>query len=140
LVSNCTSIVDDFVMGIPRLAKLQDSDDSFRIARRFGPQAFRILLRKQIEIDKLANELDRLDVTDEATKELEYRVHSVYDRESSDFEKSKLMEEIEVQIYKYCKQTNNFRSKRVGDLTLKGNRRLPPQIFRCSSSRRCVSS
>jgi hypothetical protein len=104
LRSDYSSIVDDFVKGIPRLAKLQDSDDSFRVVRRFGTPTFRILLRKQIEIHKLVNELYGLDATDDATDSLRYRVHSVHELEGSGFEKSKLMDKLERQMTTYCKQ------------------------------------
>jgi len=94
------NLEDDFVCGIPRLAKLHDSDDSFRMVRRFGPIAFRIILRKMMEILELQEELHTLDLKNDANKSLKYRLHCIEDFES-DSEKAKVLDKLEVKILAY---------------------------------------
>ena len=120
--SDYPTIVNDFVECLPQFAKLLDSDDSFRIVRRFGTPAVRILLRKQIEIHELAKELYQLDASDEASENLRYRVRSVHEFEGSDFEKSKLMDKLEIKISTYCEKKIMNRVKRFRKLTLLANR------------------
>lgn len=93
------------MLGIPRLAYIQDSDDSFSFGRRFGRLATRIMINKQIELQTMEEELDKLDLTDEQTESLRYRLHSIDDREP-DSEKSKLLETLEKKMDKYCETTN----------------------------------
>jgi len=98
---NLSSTVEDFVRGIPRLAKLHDSVDSFRMVRRFGPIAFRIILRKMMEILELQEELHRLDLKNDADESLNHRLHSIEDSES-DPEKAKVLDKLEIKILAYC--------------------------------------
>lgn len=96
-----STVDEDFVHGIPRLAKLHDSDDSFRIIRRFGPITFRLLLRKMMEIIKLQEQLHRLDKKNDANESLNHRLHSVEDVES-DPEKAEVLHELDLKIPVYC--------------------------------------
>jgi hypothetical protein len=54
----------DHVAGLPRLAALQDSNNSFCIFRKFGPVAVRILVGKEIELEQLVTRLNELDEED----------------------------------------------------------------------------
>lgn len=91
------------VEGIPRLSALLDSNDSFCMYRRFGDEAARILLAKQIELDQLVQELHRLDKSDEASSDLDYRLHSVEYKEGTwDSTQKILLDKIELKLDKYC--------------------------------------
>jgi hypothetical protein len=57
--------------GYPRLAAFLDSDDNFKLYRRFGYLQSRVLLEKQDDLRQLERELERLDQQDkEADEEL----------------------------------------------------------------------
>jgi hypothetical protein len=92
----------DHVAGLPRLAAYQDSILSFCIFRRFGPVAARILLVKEIELDKLVTNLNQLDEADSKDDEKRYRLNSTEFYEGCDPEQMKLMKEIERKIKDYC--------------------------------------
>jgi len=49
---DCSTIVNDFVKCLPQFAKLLDSDDNFRVVRRFGAPAVRIFLHRQSPISR----------------------------------------------------------------------------------------
>ena len=90
------------VEGIPRLSALLDSNDSFCMFRRFGDEGARILLAKEIELDQLVQELRRLDKSDEASSDLDYRLHSVEYKDTWDSTQKILLDKIEVKLDKYC--------------------------------------
>jgi hypothetical protein len=92
----------DNVEGIPRLSALLDSNDSFCMFRRFGDEGARILLAKEIELDQLVQELRRLDKSDEASSDLDYRLHSVEYKDTWDSTQKILLDKIEVKLDKYC--------------------------------------
>jgi hypothetical protein len=92
----------DNVEGIPRLSALLDSNDSFCMFRRFGDEAARILLAKEIELDQLVQELRRLDKSDEASSDLDYRLHSVEYKDTWEPTQKILLDKIEEKLDKYC--------------------------------------
>lgn len=92
----------DHVAGLPRLAACQDSNLSFCIFRRFGPVAARILLVKEIELEKLVTKLNQLDEADSKDPEKSYRLRSIEFYEGCDLEQRKLMKEIEIKFKDYC--------------------------------------
>ena len=96
------NLVEDHVLGIPRLSALLDSNDSFCMFRRFGDEAARILLAKEIELDQLVQELRTLDKADEANEELKYRLKSVEYRDTWDSTQMILQQKIEEKLDKYC--------------------------------------
>lgn len=96
------AVEKDHVAGLPRLAALQDSNDSFCIFRKFGPVAARILIGKQIELDQLVTRLNELDNEDIENSETRYRLHSTEFYDGCDPEQRNLTKEIEVKIKDYC--------------------------------------
>lgn len=92
----------DHVAGLPRLAALLDSNDSFCIFRKFGPVAVRILIEKEIELDQLITRLNILDKEDSKNPETSYRLKSIDFYEGCDPEQKTLKEEIELKIKDYC--------------------------------------
>lgn len=115
--------VEDFVLGIPRLGKLQDLDESFRILRRFGPLGFELLIRKQLEIYNMSLELHRLHLKDKETPSTEHRLYCAVDMEGSDSDKSRLLDRVERTLLSYCEKILPFESHimltQPGDLVLK---------------------
>jgi len=80
----------DHVAGLPRLAALQDSNDSFCIFRKFGP------------VDQLVTRLNELDNEDLENSETRYRLHSTEFYDGCDPEQRNLIKEIEAKIKDYC--------------------------------------
>jgi hypothetical protein len=78
--------------------------------RRFGTEAARILLTKEIELDQLVQELRRLDKSDEASSDRDYRLHSVEYKDNWDSTQKILMDKIEVKLDKYCEIKKKFGS------------------------------
>jgi len=102
LISSSHS-VEDHTEGIPRFAALQNSNDSFSMFRRFGPDATRILINKEIELGQLTtklHELDEADYADEANKR--WRLSSAQHGEGFDPEQHLLVQKIEVKLGEYC--------------------------------------
>ncbi|KAE9380009.1 hypothetical protein N431DRAFT_325452 [Stipitochalara longipes BDJ] len=91
----------DHVAGLPRLAALQDSNDSFCIFRKFGPVAVRILVGKEIELEQLVTRLNELDEKDSKNPETSYRLKSIDFYEGCDPEQKDLMEKIEDRLKDY---------------------------------------
>ena len=63
------SAVEDYPYGYPRLSSFLDSDDAFKIYRRFGTLRSRVLLCKQDELRRLESDLELLDFQDNANDE-----------------------------------------------------------------------
>lgn len=91
----------DHIAGLPRLAAYQDSNPSFCMFRRFGPVAARILLVKEIELEKLVTNLNQLDEADSKDPEKRYRLRSTDFYEGCDPKQRKLMKEIEIKFKDY---------------------------------------
>lgn len=95
--------------GHPRLAKLQDSNDSFCIFRRFGPPAKRILLHKQIEIERLVKKLHELDAFDEKDDILYWRLKSTTTSYKGwNSSQKELMDELEIKLLAYCEEPEDL--------------------------------
>jgi len=97
-------LVEDHVRGIPRFAALLNSNDSFCIFRKFGDQATRILLIKEIELCQLATKLDEINKADAEDKMLEYRLTTIEHDKSWDPAQQDLLDKIEVKLAAYCEQ------------------------------------
>ncbi|RDL37022.1 uncharacterized protein BP5553_04455 [Venustampulla echinocandica] len=96
--------LEEYMLGIPRLAALQDSNDSFCMARRFGYAGMRVVLHKAMVLDQLLKKLHQLDVSDNADDSLRYRLSSgeYYEgRPGWDAAQNKLMQEIETKLTGY---------------------------------------
>lgn len=93
--------VEDSAPYVPRLAALQDSNESFCIFRRFGRAASRILLIKEIELDQILEKLDALDHDDSEKPEKKYRLKGIEHREGWDDEQQKLLLEMEEKLNIY---------------------------------------
>jgi hypothetical protein len=70
--------------------------------RRFGPVAARILIIKEIELEKLVTELKQLDEADSKDPEKSYRLKSTDFYAGCDPGQRKLMRQIEVKFKDYC--------------------------------------
>ena len=116
--------VEDRAPGIPRFASLQDSNDSFCIYRRYGDIVARILIHKEIELERLRTSLHELDDKDTEDPDLKHRLKSCIDENASDTARQTLLLELEEKIDKYCRNipTQNAREKMLtpeDDLLLK---------------------
>ncbi|KAF4630199.1 hypothetical protein G7Y89_g7943 [Cudoniella acicularis] len=103
----------DFVAGIPRLAKLLDSNDSFCIFRKFGPEAQQILIRKQMEIAQVSKKLHELDVSDDANTDLKYRLASVELHDEYDKVRKDLTTEMEEKLNAYYSLRSKYEDIRA---------------------------
>lgn len=108
---NARLAVEDSAPYMPRLAALQDSNESFCIFRRFGPAASRILLIKEIELDQISKKLDALDHDDSEKPEKKYRLKGIEHRDGWDDEQQKLLLEMEEKLNIYCE--TSYRSAPV---------------------------
>ena len=95
--------VEDYPEGLPRLAKLLESNESFCMYRMFAPQVARILLIKEIELDQLQQRLHELDQADAANPAMEYRCKSIEHLKGWDSTQRDLLKQFEVKIDAYCK-------------------------------------
>lgn len=93
---------EDYVPGLPRLAALQDSNDSVCIFRRFGDLSVRLLIAKEIELEQLASKLKKLDREDDENPAMRWRLKSVDFYEGCDPTQRNLLREIEQKINEYC--------------------------------------
>ncbi|KAH8684303.1 hypothetical protein BGZ60DRAFT_523527 [Tricladium varicosporioides] len=92
---------NDFAPGIPRLAKLQDSNDSLSMFRRFSPDAARLLIHEQIEIEQISKKLHQLDSTDAKDDVLRYRLNSIEEYKGWNPEQKVLMEDMKKKLDAY---------------------------------------
>lgn len=101
-------VEDDFQEGIPQLAYLLDSNDSFCLHRRFGSITSRILILKEMELDQLYKKMKKLDDMDarEATStntKQRLRSLSPYGNVRNwNNEQKDLLSESETKVNSYC--------------------------------------
>lgn len=106
--ANRILVVETYTEGIPRLAALHDSDDTFSMYRRFGPYAARVLVHRELEINELTTSLDKLDEED-LTTERKYRLQSIEHNEQWDATQRDLINKIQEKLSEYCE---NFHFER----------------------------
>src|SRR5439155_27200562 len=92
--------IDCRAPGYPRLASLENSDESFVHYRRFGYLHNRLLLHRQAEIALLEKRLDELDARD-VDSDLAFRLHEAEFQEGDDPEQKNLLEKLEEKLKKY---------------------------------------
>lgn len=119
----CSIVENDFAPGIPRLAKLQDSNDNFSMFRRFSADAARILVHEQIEIDQLSKTLHELDSTDAKDDVLRFRLNTIEKYKGWNPEQKMLLAKQKDKIGAYCRK-RRLNSRRniltcAGDFLLK---------------------
>ncbi|OMP82540.1 hypothetical protein BK809_0006850, partial [Diplodia seriata] len=84
-----------------RYAAFIDTDDNFRIYRRFGTLRNRVLLHRQLELSLLEDELDELDQSDNNGARA-YRLASIqYDKAQQDSMRTDLVERIDTKLEQY---------------------------------------
>ena len=66
--------MEDFPSGYPRVAAFLNSDADSRLYRRFGYLRNRLLLHRQDELVSLAEELAKMDKTDDSNPHRKYRL------------------------------------------------------------------
>lgn len=87
--------------GYSRYAAFIDTDDNFRIYRRFGTLRNRVLLHRQLELSLLEDELDELDQSDNNGARA-YRLASIqYDKAQQDSMRTDLVERIDTKLEQY---------------------------------------
>ncbi|KAF4545619.1 uncharacterized protein LTHEOB_4878 [Lasiodiplodia theobromae] len=87
--------------GYPQYAAFIDTDDNFRIYRRYGTLRNRVLLQRQLELALLEKKLDELDERDN-NEPRKYRLASIqYDKEQGNSERVGLIEEIDRKLEQY---------------------------------------
>jgi hypothetical protein len=78
--------------------------------RRFGPDATRILINKEVELGQLTAKLHKLDEADYADKaNKRWRLSSTQYWEGLDPEQHLLLQKIEVKLGEYCER-NSYQS------------------------------
>jgi hypothetical protein len=123
-----TSIsVDEYERGTAQFAHLLNSNDSFCILRKFGNEATRILLRKQVELCQLATKLDELNKTDKEAG-LEYRLTTFDHDDAWDSTQQELLDKIEVKLIAYCELKTHFN---LSGKQLIGRRWLFVEVYGC---------
>ena len=95
-------VVEDYQPGTAQFAHFLNSNDSFCIFRKFGKEAARTLLRKEIELCKLATKLDDLNKSD-AEGSLIWRLSTFEHDDTWDPVQHNLLNDIEVKLDTYCK-------------------------------------
>lgn len=101
------SLVEDFKQGIPRLGALLGSSNSdFGLWRGYFAYSSRILLQRQIELGKLAKQLDKLDAEEEARHPNKYMLRTVDLEHERHRPRIELLEKMETKIGEYCKPSN----------------------------------
>lgn len=94
--------VEDYSEGVPRLGKLLDSNESFCIFRGFRPETARLLLVRELELDKLAREIYNLDNDDAANHDTKNRLKTIELLESCDETRNDLLDKWERKVVAYC--------------------------------------
>lgn len=95
--------VRDYPDGYPQLSAWINTDDNFRVYRRYGELRNRILLHYQLKLAKLEERLEQMDWGDKSSSDDRdnYRLSSLeYDQER-DNRRQGLVEEIEIALEKY---------------------------------------
>ncbi|PQE07213.1 Peptidase C14 caspase domain protein [Rutstroemia sp. NJR-2017a BVV2] len=95
--------VHDFPEGLPRLAALMNSNDSFALCRRFGRLSDRLLLHLQVKLTDLEKELDEIDKADEEHPRLKFRNYGYegFEEDKHNPRKAELLSEILETFEKY---------------------------------------
>ncbi|OCK95286.1 uncharacterized protein K441DRAFT_658679 [Cenococcum geophilum 1.58] len=92
--------IDSYAEGYPQFAAFVNSDDNFRVYRRFGTLRNRILLHRQQELAKLEERLNEIDGVD--SREKKHRIQSIrkdqWDQESH---RQVLIDEIDRRLEHY---------------------------------------
>jgi hypothetical protein len=89
-------------IGYPRVAAFLDSDDDFRLYRRFGYIQSRLLLEKQDDLRRLEEHLDRMDRKDSKKSNQLLMTRQTIGADSFK-ERRELMQEIETKYNEYCR-------------------------------------
>lgn len=94
--------IDGYPRGYPQFAATLNSDDNFRVYRRFGTLRNRIILHKQHELAKLEERLNELDKIDD--KEHKHRIQSIRkDQCDQGSQRQTLINEIDQKLEHYDK-------------------------------------
>lgn len=93
--------VGGFEPGIPRLAAVLNSDESFGIYRSFGPLASRVLLRRMIRLGELEKKQRELDLYDAADPD-RCKLSTVETSDEDDSARIKLEQQIYNQLKEFC--------------------------------------
>ncbi len=118
-----TNPVNECPKGYPRLAALLDSDENFKVYRRFGFLQTRRLLYKQDQLRRLEIRLDQMDQYDEINNPLLLASREMDDADSG--ERRLLMEEIEKGFKEYCM------------VELRNNKAIDHGLMSCSEPSHC---
>ena len=93
--------VGGFEPGIPRLAAVLNSDESFGIYRSFGPLASRILLRRMIRLGELEKRQLELDLCDAADPD-RCKLYTVEPSDEDDSDRIRLEQQTYNQLKEFC--------------------------------------
>lgn len=95
--------MNDFPEGLPQLAALINSNDSFAHYRRFGRLSARLLLHEQQKLGELEAELDEIDRNDDEHPRLEMRNYGYegYEEDIENPRKAELLSEGLVRFKRY---------------------------------------
>jgi hypothetical protein len=87
---------------VPHLAALVNTDDAFRIFRRFGSLRGRLILQRQIEIVELEQQLEKLDKSSAVAEKSDWKLQpeEVVDDDWDSVQKN-LLSKLEDKIVKY---------------------------------------
>ncbi|KAF2100566.1 hypothetical protein NA57DRAFT_74171 [Rhizodiscina lignyota] len=77
-----SATVVDYPNGYPKLSAFINSDDSFRVYRRFGTLRVRLILHCQAELNALEKKLNEIDKEDAKDEKTAFRIQSIsYDKD-----------------------------------------------------------
>ncbi|GME27624.1 hypothetical protein BKCO1_17000149 [Neofusicoccum parvum] len=95
--------VKEYPEGYPQLAAWINTDDNFRVYRRFGELRNRVLLQYQFKLAKLEAVLQKLDEDDSNSKEAEdnFRLSSIEYDQSQDDRRQSIIDDIDATLEKY---------------------------------------
>ncbi|KAL1631188.1 hypothetical protein SLS56_004435 [Neofusicoccum ribis] len=95
--------VKEYPEGYPQFAAWINTDDNFRVYRRFGELRNRVLLQYQFKLAKLEAVLQKLDEDDSKSKEAEdnFRLSSIEYDQSQDDRRQSIIDDIDATLEKY---------------------------------------
>ncbi|GME36095.1 hypothetical protein BKCO1_17000149 [Neofusicoccum parvum] len=95
--------VKEYPEGYPQFAAWINTDDNFRVYRRFGELRNRVLLQYQFKLAKLEAVLQKLDEDDSNSKEAEdnFRLSSIEYDQSQDDRRQSIIDDIDATLEKY---------------------------------------
>lgn len=107
--ANARFPVDDFQEGIPQLAALLNSNDSFALFRRFGQLSSRVLIHMTIELADLEKELADMDSNNASNsdKAKQYRLYGAGDANGWGKEHEALVMKIKGKLQEYCRSLSH---------------------------------